>query len=514
MLVFSLAASAGAAFGTTVTLAESHIVVQHRSVSTHDQAAQRLFDEALTLVYAFNRNEATVRFQKAAAIDPRLAMAWWGIALAQGPNINFPMESARVSVAMKALARARDLESGAAPRERALIDALRTRYSVSPRISRATLDKAYMIAMKGVTSKDPADLDAATLYAESILDVAGGDRLYDGRGRAGRLTPSLVATLHAVLQRDPSHIGACHYYIHALDASGQPDRARACASRLSSLSFEPAASHLTHMGSHIWMQTGDFANMQRDGERSVREDEAFARSGGVAPATLDYYDHNLDFWAGAAIMRGRFADYDRIVKRFGKRFFPLYYLARLGRWNAILATPDPTAGKPAARFSGLAWHYARCLAFAARPEPARAAKERDAYAAIERSFPADERAYFKVERDVLDAFVADAGGNRTRSITRLEDALSVTDAQPADNYPNWRFPLREWLGKEYLRRGDALSAARVFRADLARDHGNGRSLFGLMLALRAQKSGAAPIVEREYRAAWRDADAPLTASPF
>jgi hypothetical protein len=203
-----------------------------------------------------------------------------------------------------------------------------------------------------------------------------------------------------------------------------------------------------------------------------------------------------------------------LVKRFGKRSFPLYYLERLGRWDAILATPDPTMGKPAAPFRGLAYHYARCLAFAARRQPARAAKERDAYAVIERSFPADERAYLTVERDVLDASVADAGGDRARSVVRLEDALSITDAQPADNYPNCRFPLREWLGKEYLRRGDALSAERVFRADLARDRGNGRSLYGLMLALRARKSGAAAIVEREYRAAWRDVDAPLTASSF
>lgn len=509
MFVFISIAWALVASGMAAPALSATTAVQHHIVSTHDPSAQRLFDQGLTLVYAFNRDEAMARFKKAAAADPNLAMAWWGVALSQGPNINVPTDPVRIRIAHEAIERARSLEKNASLGERAYIEALATRYPTDSAKSRPILDRAYMNAMKHLTSTNPDDLDAATLYAESILDVAGGDHLYDGSGRPAPLTPILVATLESVLQRDGSHIGACHYYIHALDASLHPARALACAARLGGLAFEAAASHLTHMGSHIWMQTGGFAQVQRDGMRSVVADETFARSHGVDPETLDYYDHNLDFWAGSAIVRGRLADYDRIVRRYGKRVFPLYYLARIGRWSSILKTPDPTARRPAPTpAAGLAWHYARCLAFAALHEPTNAANERNAYLAIQKKMPPAERAYFEVERDVLDASVADADGDGRMAVASYERALTVADSQPADNYPNWRFPLREWLGKAYLRRGKVAAAERVFREDLARDMGNGRSLYGLMLALKAQRSTGALAVEREYRTASRDADSP------
>lgn len=508
LFAFVLYATSGLASASTIQSGPP--TIQHHAVSTSDSKAQRMFDEGLTLVYAFNRDEATARFRKAAAADPNLAMAWWGIALSQGPNINVPMDSTRVGIANAALVRARHLAKNATPGERAYIDALAKRYSSDPKASRTILDRAYMNAMKAVTASAPGDLDAATLYAESILDVAGGDHLYDAARKPAPLTSHLVTTLESVLRRDPTHIGACHFYIHALDASGHPERASACAARLAALSLEPAASHLTHMGSHIWMQTGAFALLQRDGARSVIADETFARSHGIDPRTLDYYDHNLDFWAGAAIMRGRLTDYDRIAKRYGTREFPLYYLARLARWNVILNAPDLNVRKPSASpESLLAWHYARCLAFAALQHPTGAARERNAYVAIETKLPSDERAFFEVERNVVDAKVADAVGDGPRAVTFFERALAIADAQPADNYPNWRFPLREWLGTSYLHRGNAAAAEGVFRQDLARDKGNGRSLYGLMLALQAQRSPDVAAVERAYHAAWRQSDTPL-----
>jgi tetratricopeptide (TPR) repeat protein len=266
----------------------------HHPVSTRNAEAQQFFEQGLVLIYGFNHEEAARSFRRATELDPKLAMAYWGIALAVGPNYNEPeIDVERVKLAYDALKKAQELGSPSAS-ERAYIGALAKRFSVEPKPDYKRLGKEYADAMGVLYRTYPDDLDAATLYADSLMNIHPW-QLWTKDGKPGEGTEEIVAILESVLRRDPNHIGANHLYIHAVEASQHPERALPSAERLSRLN--PSSGHLVHMPAHIYIRTGSYDAAAIANEAAAEADRKYIGAnnvkGGVYPHN---YSHNLHFW--------------------------------------------------------------------------------------------------------------------------------------------------------------------------------------------------------------------------
>src|ERR1043166_7729784 len=278
----------------------------HHPVSTKNRVAQQFFDQGLKLVYGFNHDEARRSFQHAAELDPNLAMAWWGVALTLGPNYNLPVDPQREKAGYDAAQRALALQENASDPERAYINALAVRYSKDPHADLHALDVDYKNAMAKVAARYPDDLDASTLYAESAMNLNPW-HLWTADGKPAEGTEEIVWVLESVLKRDPNHLGANHYYIHAVEASPHPERALPSALRLGQLA--PAAGHLVHMPAHIYARVGDHAASAHCNDMAAAADQRFfaqTHEQGVYP--MMYYSHNLHFLAYAACMDGNFLE--------------------------------------------------------------------------------------------------------------------------------------------------------------------------------------------------------------
>jgi tetratricopeptide (TPR) repeat protein len=333
----------------------------HHPIATRSAEAQRFFDQGLTLVYAFNHEEAVRAFRRASALDPASPMPHWGIALALGPNINLDVDPDREKVAYDEAQRARTLAAAAPPGERAYVDALITRYSNDPKADLKALAVRYKDAMRDLVRQFPDDLDAATLYAESLMDLNPW-QLWSTDGKPADGTLEIVAALESVLQRDATHVGANHYYIHAVEASRTPDRALPSAKRLDTL--VPAAGHLVHMPAHIYMRTGDYESAVTSNAKAAQVDRDYIKArgaGGFYPSM--YYNHNLDFLASAAMMSGQLKEARRaadmvvanttpmiaqmpMLEPFGAK--TMYVLLRFARWDEVNAAAGAGSGACAA----------------------------------------------------------------------------------------------------------------------------------------------------------------------
>ncbi|HJQ84519.1 MAG TPA: hypothetical protein VKA21_10610 [Candidatus Binatia bacterium] len=506
----------------------------HHPVTTRAPEAQRYFDQGLRLVWAFNHDEATRAFQEAASLDRGCAMAWWGIALAAGPNYNDPGNAERDRRAYEALANAVLLRGQVSERERAYIDALSKRYTKDPPPDRKALDAAYADAMREVARRFPDDLDAATLFAEALMDLRPWD-LWTADGKPQPGTEEIVATLESVLARDPMHPGANHYYIHAIEASPRPERGLASAGRLHDL--VPGAGHLVHMPSHIYMRVGKYDEAAAANERAIAADEQYiarAKPEGLYP--MMYYPHNIDFLWNATSMQGRSGATIEAARRIAAAatpemirhmpdienaaVAPLFALARFGKWREILAEPAPPADLP---FATGGWHYARGLARLRTGDLAGAEKELADLSAVTAKTPPD-RALQQVNKqkevltlagDVLGGELAATHGRMDEAVRRLEDAVRIQDGLRYMEPPPWYYPTRQSLGAVLLAAGKPKQAEAVYREDLRRNPENGWSLHGLAQSLRAQKRTAqAANVERRFRQAWAKADVRLESSRF
>jgi tetratricopeptide (TPR) repeat protein len=496
----------------------------HHPVSTKNPEAQQFFDQGLRFIYAFNHDEAARSFQKAAELDPNLAIAYWGIAEAVGPNYNDPASDDRFKLAHEEIQKAVDLSAGASPSEQAYIRAMAMRFPADPKADRRKAAEEYHDAMRGVVKTFPDDLDAATLFAESGMTLhPWGLWHVDGTPEAG--TEEIVATLESVIRRDPNHLGAVHYYIHAVEASPNPERALAGANRLASLA--PNAGHIVHMPAHVYIRTGDYEAAVKTNEEAAAVDRAYLKASGEQGIySMMYYSHNLHFIAMCSAMNGNYAEAkknaDMLAEHVGPAVkmmpplegfmtIPMAVDVRFHRWEDILAMQKPD---PDMKTATVFWHFARGMALAGKGRVQEAEAEYKIVSDAEAATPSDAvfampiynktKDILKIAEDVLGAKIAVARKDNVQAISLLTAAVAIQDTLKYGEPPDWFFPVRESLGGVLLMNGDAAGAEKVFRADLDRNPRNPRSLFGLQQALKAQgRNYDAGFVETEFNASWK-----------
>jgi tetratricopeptide (TPR) repeat protein len=506
----------------------------HRGVSTSSAEAQQWFDQGMQLLYGFNHDEAIRSFHEAARLDPSCAMAWWGVAYAAGLHINNPVMSDEANrLAYDAAQKALALQHNATDPERALIRAVAARYAWPAPPDRRPLDEAYAAGMEEARRAYPSDPDIGSLYAEALMDLQPWDYWTPAGEPKGR-ADEIVRTLESVLASNPQHPGANHYYIHAVEASRDPDRAVIAADRLGEL--VPGSGHLVHMPSHIYARVGRYREASETNERAIEADRAYFA---VAPAPRFYrmyYMHNVHFLTFSSMMEGRREEAVAAARRieaevpdsfvrqnahFADGFMPttLHVLVRFGRWEEILREPAPASYR---KFSVAMHHYARGVALASLGRTTESRSELDKLRAAARDVPEEWtmgnnscRSILEIAQRMLEGELRFQEGDRARAFTLLREAAALEDQQKYDEPPGWMHPVRHALGALLIADAKAAEAETVYREDLERNRENGWSLTGLEQSLRAQgKAAEADIVRARRDAAWSRADVNPVASCY
>ena len=507
----------------------------HHAISTTNSRAQKYFDQGLRLTYGFNHAEAIRAFTEAARLDPHCAICYWGVAFDYGPNINAPMDADSGVKAYAAVQQALALMPYASAEEQDYIHAVATRYVPKPEADRAAPDRAYADAMGKLAAKYPDDLDAQTFYAESLMDLRPWNYwTHDGKPQPG--TPIILTALEGVIQRNPNHPGACHYYIHAVEAA-VPEKAVPCADRLPSLM--PGAGHLVHMPAHVYIRVGRWADAIKANQHAVHTDETYIMdqhpAAGIYPKA--YYPHNIHFLAFAATMAGNSAmsldsahklaaEVDpgmaaQIGLLQGMMAAPLHAEIRFGRWQEILAEQSPPA---TLHYPTGTWHYARGVAYAMQGNLNKADAE---LAELERmaADPAlttmmvdsgnTAAPMLQIASRVLAGEIAAKRGATDAAVSYFTQAMEIEDQLAYVEPPSSPIPVRQQFGAFLMANGRASDAEAAYRADLTRFPENGWSLYGLAASLRAQgKAAEADAVQARFKRAWTLSDVTLTASVF
>src|SRR5215831_15457295 len=469
----------------------------HHPVSTKNPEAQQFFDQGLRLIYAFNHDEAARSFRKATELDPKLAIAYWGVAEAVGPNYNDPADDARFQQAHDAIQKA---------------------------------GEEYHDGMREVVKNYPDDLDAATLFAESGMNLhPWGLWELDGTPREG--TEEIVATLESVLKRDPNHFGAIHYYIHAVEASKSPERALAGANRLAALA--PSAGHIVHMPAHVYIRTGDYASAVKTNQEAAAVDQAYIKASGVQGIyPMMYYSHNLHFIAMCSAMNGDYPEAKKAADMLaahvgpyvkdmppveGFMTIPMAVDIRFHKWDEILATKQPD---PSMHTTTVFWHFARGMALAANGKTSEAEAEYKIVSDAEKATPPDmvfnmpvnnkTKDILKIAENVMGAQIALAKKDNASAVRMLRAAIEVQDTLKYNEPQDWFYPVRESLGGVLLMTGDTKGAEQVFRQDLNKNPRNPRSLFGLQQSLKAQdRASDAWFIEKQFNESWKGGEGQL-----
>lgn len=505
-----------------------------RKVTTSSPEAQRYFNQGLCFLYAFNHDEAIRSFRKATELDPKCAMAWWGISVANGPHINNPVViPERASSAWDALSKARQAAATAGGIERALIDALGKRYADPQPDDRKPLDEAYAAAMRQVWQAHPDDADVGALFAESLMDLRPWD-LWTADGQPQPGTDEVVEVLETVLAKAADHPLALHLYIHAVEASPHPEKSDAAAERLRSL--QPGLGHLVHMPSHIDVRQGRWAKAIEANSRAIEADRKYREKSPQQGFYHVYMAHNHHMLAYAAIMRGQSKLAIEAINAMaqgippdwvkenaavadGFTAMPLEILVRFGRWDQVLAAPEPPPYLPIARAMR---HCARGIAYAARGETDRAKAAQQAFLLARAVVP--EEAVFgnnkaedllAVAEHLLAGEILYRQGMVEDGIRELREAVNKEDQLRYAEPPDWIHPVRHALGAVLLQENRAAEAERIYREDLTRLPENGWSLFGLARSLHLQaKQQEATEVDARFQRAWSEADVTITSSCY
>jgi tetratricopeptide (TPR) repeat protein len=497
-------------------------------ITTAAPRAQQFFNQGLRLLWAFNHAEAVASFEEAERLDPRCALCAAGQALALGPNINAPMDQSAVAPAIAAVERARQLAAGATAEEQALIEALANRYSAAPEASRTGLDSAYARALRSVADRFPESPEVQVLLADALMNLSPWN-YWNADGSPRPDTEQILSRLGSALDRNPDHPGACHLFIHAVEAR-DPARALPCAERLAELM--PGAGHLVHMPGHIFIRVGRYADAIEANQHAAHADASYLE-GPVASRrgiyANGYYPHNWHFLSFAASLSGRSAMAIDAARRTVVELDPviasqvpwleavtpvLYWtLVTFGKWDAILAEPLPPAER---RFTTGMAYYARGIAFAAKRRFIEATAALDTVQAVQARLPeGDNQTAMAIAEYALAGEIALRQGKAAEAVRQFRAAAALEDGMAYNEPPIWYYPVRHSLGKALLAAGRAKEAEQAYREDLTRFPSNGWSLLGLAISLERQgRVTEARRVRRMFSEAWKDADVQLKASRF
>ncbi len=505
-----------------------------RRVSTDSRQAQRWFDQGLQLLYGFIHDEAIRSFHEALAHDPDLGMAWWGIAYAHGLHINNPVMSAEQSEkAYDASLQAMKRLLGASAVEKALIRAVAKRYTWPIPADRSALDRTYADAMQSAWQQFPDDPDVGALFAESLMNLQPWD-LWTRDGQPKGRTTEIVATLERIMELRIDHPGANHFYIHAVEASLDPQRAVPAAERLAQL--VPGSGHLVHMPAHIYARVGRYDDACDSNVKAIQVDRAYFE---VAPPPNFYslyFVHNIHFLAWSAMMEGRYEtamqaarDLEHDIPESFLRdwtfvadgFLPVIYhvMIRFGKWEDILAEPEPAEFRLVSRAF---WRYARIVALSALGRADEAHDELEAFEQAAYAVPDDWKVgqnmahpVLVVARRMAKGELAYREGRLDESFALLREGIELEEQLVYDEPPGWMQPVRHALGALLMGADRHAEAEQVYRDDLALNHGNGWSLLGLEQALRAQgKTEEADELQHQRAEAWARADVQPTSSCY
>jgi tetratricopeptide (TPR) repeat protein len=506
-----------------------------RKITTDSAEAQRYFDQGLGFLHGFNHRAAIRAFQQAAELDPECAMAHWGVALACGPHINsMAVPPPAAELAWKELELAQKNAGNASPVERALIDALAKRYANPQPEDRSGLDRAYADAMREVWKKYPEDPDVGALFAESMMNLRPWDQWTpDGKPQPG--TEEIIATLDAVLKLNPNHPLANHLYIHAVEASPNPERAMAAADRLRDL--QPGLAHNVHMPSHIDIRTGQWLKAVDTNAKAVEADKRHRKVFGPPKGFLNVYiAHNRHMLAYAAMMTGQrdlamkhiralvaeipadFLEENALIAE-GNVSMPLEVMVRFGMWDEILAEPEKYTDKM--WFTRAFHHAARAIAYAAKGDTANTRKAQSVFLERAKLVPKEDfvsnnscEALLDIVIPMVEGEILVAEGKIDEGIEQLLAAIQKEDALKYDEPPGWMIPVRHSLGAVLMKQQRFAEAEQVYRDDLARWPENGWSLLGLIESLRKQKKNADEIAQTQtrFKKVWAKADLTITTS--
>ncbi len=507
-------------------------------ITTNNKYVQRYFDQGLTIDFAFNHAESARSFRAGQTLDPNCAMCFWGEALALGPNINVTSNGSVIMAdqerlaAYEAIQKAVSLKNKVSEKERDFIDALATRYNGDTASPRGPLDLAYAEAMRELSNKYPEDDDAASLFAESLMNTMPWDYWIDADSPKP-LTVEAIEILEKVMARNPRHPMALHLYIHAVESSSQPERAEAAADIL--LDLVPGAGHLVHMPSHIYWRVGRYADASESNIMAAAVDEAYiaaCNAQGFYPAA--YYPHNIHFLWASSSMEGRseiaIEAGEKVAKNVrlemidqfpGVEFFktvPMLSLVQFGLWDRVLEL-DPPAER--LEYANAIWHYARSVAYSNKGNIESAQKERQMIESLKDNndvlhldsiyYPASM--LLEIADSLALGEIAISNNDYQSAIQYFANAVSVQDALPYTEPPFWYYPTRLSLGKAYLLSDQADEAEVVFEENLKRYPRNGWALYGLIQALETQNKDSS-MVQKQFDIIWQNADVELTSSRF
>ncbi len=497
-------------------------------VSTQNAEAQKFFNQGLAYMYAFNHAEAIKSFKRAAELDANLAMAHWGSALGLGSNYNVTADANQLKEAYATLQKAIQLAPKASEIERDYINALAKRYSADGTQSdRAKLGQDYKMAMQELVKKYPDDLDAAVLYAESMMNLRPW-QLWSPDGKPADGTLEIIAVLEGVMRRNPNHTGANHYYIHAVEASPTPERGLASAARLGWLA--PNAGHLVHMPSHIYIRTGDYTEAAKSNADAIIADRRYIeKNGAMSLYAMMYYNHNIHFLSAASATNGNYAEAIKQAQILEANVRPhlkmmpmlemfapygIVTLVRFRKWDEVMKYPQPDADL---RITNGFLNFARGMALAETGKPEDAKRELAALREKIKAIPAEKgfgnssaHGVLKIADELLSGEILLALDSNKLAIEALRRAVAAEDVVNYNEPPDWDIPVREWLGRALLIDGQFAEAEKVYRDELAKHPRSGRALFGLAEALRKQnKQSSAQLVEREFAKSWEKADTKL-----
>jgi tetratricopeptide (TPR) repeat protein len=505
----------------------------HYAITTRSTTAQKYFNQGLTLLYAFNHGEAGRSFMEVIRLDSGCAMAWWGMGMVLGPNYNAPLNPSSLSEINNAMDKAMAFSSNTTPKEKALINALAKRFPRSEVKDMSPFNAAYAQAMKQAHEQFPDDMNIATLYADALMNEHPWD-LWEKNGNAKPWTPAITTVLEKILAKEPKHAGANHMYIHAIEASPEPGKALPSADKLQEL--VPAAGHLVHMPSHIYIRTGHYHKGVLTNENATAVDSTYVaqcKASGFYPMLL--YPHNIHFMAACAFLEGnskKALEASWMVSRKADKKYlhelatvqhyyiiPYYVMVHTAKWDDIMKLPVPGESL---KYPRAIWHYARGMAFAAKNDLENAARE---LAAIQKYTEDESLKSFRIwdvnsaheiisiAALVLEAEIALFKKQFDQSVALLQKAVSIEDGLMYQEPPDWFFSVRHSLGHVLVQAGRFAEAEKVYYDDMKTYPENGWALIGLYNSLKGQgKTTEADQVKKRFDKSWQWSDIKINSS--